>query len=205
MKNWNIQVLEESWPYSLLLILLYNIETSTSERKIVETELSEEQLIATALQFTNLLEFNKVNLVTTNQKLMYIMLVYFGKNLNFLDAPVKQLITEKLEKMKGFTFNFNVKLNNERSFETLYKIFLDVFQSSSYGDDLFSSILMVPLAQKYDAKWKKLVWSEYVMSMKFVGCQEDEVTVFFLFKVAYKLWNLMKMIIFSFWMTSRSI
>lgn len=146
----------------------------------METELSEEQLIATALQFTNLLEFNKVNLVTTNQKLMYIMLVYFGKNLNFLDAPVKQLITEKLEKMKGFTFNFNVKLNNERSFETLYKIFLDVFQSSSYGDDLFSSILMVPLAQKYDAKWKKLVWSEYVMSMKFVGCQEDEVTVFYL-------------------------
>lgn len=37
VNNWKHQILEESWPYSLLMMLLYNVETSTEEKKIVET------------------------------------------------------------------------------------------------------------------------------------------------------------------------
>lgn len=36
MENWQKKLLDAWWPYSLLLILLYNVETS-AERKIVET------------------------------------------------------------------------------------------------------------------------------------------------------------------------
>jgi hypothetical protein len=185
VNNWKDQIFQECWPYSLLLILLYNVETSTEERKIVETELSEEELILTSLKFTNLLEENNLKLISNNQALMYLMLVYFGKNSSFLDESVKSLIREKVERLRGTKFNFNVKLNKERSFESLYTIFLDFFQSSSYGDALFGMLVMIPLAQKYDSKWRKLVWSEYVMTMKFVTSQEDE--VIFKFKKMIKI------------------
>lgn len=169
-------MLNESWPYSLFLILLYNVEVDASQKITVETELTEEEIIKTTLKFTLLLEKNKVHLITTNQQLMYLMLVYFGKQLNFLDKPVKQLVREKLKAMKSFTFppRFNIKLNKEKSFESLYTMFLDTFQSNSYCDDLFSILVMIPLAQKYDAKWRKLVWSEYVLTMKFISCQEKD-------------------------------
>jgi RNA polymerase II-associated protein 1 len=169
-------MLNEAWPYSLLLILLYNIEVDGNQKRIVETELTEEEIIMTTLKFTHLLDKNKVHLITTNQQLMYLMLVYFGKDLDFLDPPVKHLISEKLKAMKGFTFptKFNIKLNKEKSFESLYTMFLDTFQSNSYGDEHFSILLMIPLAQKYDVRWRKLVWSEYVPTMKFISCQEKD-------------------------------
>lgn len=174
VERWNQVMLNESWPYSLLLMLLYNVEVDSNQKRIVETDLTEEQIIMTSLKFTLLLERNKVHLITTNQQLMYLMLVYFGKDLNFLDAPVKKLIVEKLKPMRNFPFKFNVKLNNEKSFESLYTMFLDTFQSNSYGDEIFSILVMIPLAQKYNNKWRKLVWSEYVTTMKFISCQESD-------------------------------
>lgn len=169
-------MLNESWPYSLLLILLYNAEVDTSLKRVVETELSEEDIILTTLNFTSLLEKNNIHVISKNQQLMYLMLVYLGKDLNFLDAKVKDLISVKLKSMKNFPFKpkFNLKLNSEKSFESLYTMFLDTFQGNSYGDNLFSVIVMIPLAQKYSIKWRKLVWSEYVASMRFINCQEHD-------------------------------
>lgn len=174
-------LLNESWPYSLLLILLYNVEIDPSQKRIVETELTEEEIIRTSLKFTLLLENNNIELVSKNQQLMYIMLVYFGKELNFLDPAIKALIKLKLKGLKQFSFpqRFNMKLNKEKSFESLYTMFLDTFQSNSYGDDLFSTLVMIPLAQKYDVKWRKLVWSEYVGTMKFIGCKDNDLLVNF--------------------------
>lgn len=176
IENWNQVVLFESWPYSLLLILLYNVEVDASQKHIIETELSEKEIIFSTLKMTNLLEKNKINLITKNQQLMYLMLVYFGKDLDFLESSVKDLIREKLKLMKNFPFppRFNIKLNREKSFESLYTMFLDTFQSNSYGDELFSILVMIPLMQNYDVKWRKLVWSEYVAAMRFINCSEDE-------------------------------
>lgn len=104
------------------------------------------------------------------------MLVYFGKDLNFLDDAIKQLVRVKLRAMKHFQFppRFNMRLNKEKSFESLYTMFLDTFQSNSYGDDVFSILVMIPLAQKYDVKWRKLVWSEYVTTMTFISCRDAD-------------------------------
>jgi len=94
---------------------------------------------------------------------------------------VKQLIREKLRPMRNFPFGpkFNLKLNKEKSFESLYIMFLDTFQSNSYGDDLFSVLVMLPLAQKFDVKWRKLVWSEYVATMTYISCKETDLLLDF--------------------------
>lgn len=175
-QDWNQIMLNESWPYSLLLILLYKVEVVGAVKRNVETDLTEDEIVKTALRFTKLLERNEIQLITTSQQLMYLMLVYFDEKLNFLDKPVKQLIREKLRPMRNFPFapKFNLKLNKEKSFESLYIMFLDTFQSNSYGDDVFSVLVMVPLVQKFDAKWRKLVWSEYVATMTFINCKETD-------------------------------
>lgn len=159
-----------------MLILLYNVEVDASQKRIIETELTENEIVYATLKMTNLIEKNKIHLITTNQQLMYLMLVYFGKDLNFLDQPVKDLIREKTKSMKNFPFppRFNIKLNREKSFESLYTMFLDTFQSNSYGDELFSALVMIPLSQNYDVKWRKLVWSEYVAVMRFINCNEGD-------------------------------
>lgn len=57
----------------------------------------------------------------------------------------------------------------------MYVLFLDHFQGTSYGNETFSSLVMVPLAQKYDIKWRKMVWSEHAIALRFISCREDQV------------------------------
>lgn len=33
---------------------------------------------------------------------------------------------------------------------------------------------MVPLSQKYDLKWRRLVWSEHVSALRFIQCAESQ-------------------------------
>lgn len=72
---------------------------------------------------------------------------------------------------KILTFKFVGKFN----FENLYISFLDQFQGSSYGDHTFSRLVMAPLAQKHDIKWRQMIWSEHIHVLRFVTCTENEV------------------------------
>lgn len=170
-------MLTDAWPYSPLMLVLYDAETDADTKKVIETNVPQEELIRTVLKFTLLLEENSVDLgVSKNQQLMYLMVVYFAKNLCFREEPFKALIRRKMKSLRSHSFppHFNFKLNKEKSFESLYTMFLDTFQSSSYGDDLFSALVMLPLNQKYDNKWRKLAWSEYAGTMTFVNCKESD-------------------------------
>lgn len=60
-------------------------------------------------------------------------------------------------------------------FEMIYVAFLEEFESCSYGNAVFSSLLMIPLAQKHDIKWRQRVWSEYVVALRYVNCDETMV------------------------------
>lgn len=68
-------------------------------------------------------------------------------------------------------FFFAEKFN----FENLYISFLDQFQGCSYGDKTFGALVMVPLAQKHNIKWRHMLWSEHVHVLRFATCTEDEV------------------------------
>lgn len=50
---------------------------------------------------------------------------------------------------------------------------MDHFEGTSYGDEIFGALLLVPLAQKYDKKWRRLVWSEHLSAMKFINCTDS--------------------------------
>lgn len=67
-------------------------------------------------------------------------------------------------------------LSENLNFENLYMTFLDHFQGTSYGDRTFSALVLVPLAQKYDLKWRLRVWSEHAHVFRFITCTEEDVS-----------------------------
>lgn len=138
--------------------------------------LHENETIETALGFSGLLEASDIVLVTPTEKLMYIMTSFLGPDSKFLEANIKMLLKRKVDSIIPLQeqFNFETKLEGKKSFESLYSVFVDVFQGSSYGYDLFSILLMIPLAQKYDSKWRRRIWSEHVAIMRFVTCNEQQ-------------------------------
>lgn len=75
-------------------------------------------------------------------------------------------------------FIFTVIFPGKFNFENLYISFLDQFQGSSYGDHTFSRLVMAPLAQKHDIKWRQMIWSEHIHGLRFVTCSENEVSSF---------------------------
>lgn len=52
---------------------------------------------------------------------------------------------------------------------------MDQFQGVSYGDRTFSRLILAPLAQKHNVKWRQMAWSEHVHVLRFVTCSENEV------------------------------
>lgn len=58
-------------------------------------------------------------------------------------------------------------------FSTFYDDFIAEYKATSYGDKTFSALLLVPLAQKYDIKWRHLIWFEHVEIMKYFNCEDD--------------------------------
>lgn len=139
------------------------------------TALPEKQIIETVMAFTGHLERCSVTLVSPTEMLMYLMTAYLGPDSKFLEPDIKELLKEKATFLKSTeaVFNLNSKLESRKSFESLYSVFLDIFQSSSYGDAQFSALVMIPLAQKYDSKWRKRVWSEHIAVLRFVTCTEE--------------------------------
>lgn len=107
------------------------------------------------------------------------MISYLGKENAFLDADIKNL----LENFVRSSFKSQDSLDFDKfagkfNFENLYISFLDQFQGVSYSDFTFGRLVMVPLAQKHNIKWRQMIWSEHVHVLRFVSCLETEVRIY---------------------------
>ncbi|XP_065077576.1 RNA polymerase II-associated protein 1 [Ochlerotatus camptorhynchus] len=175
--GWRIPLLARTWPYSLLYMLLEKAEQGPAAHL---QHFSEEQIIKTSLLFSELLELNSISLTTVTHKLMYLMTAFLGPDSKFLDGDVSALITRRINALRaevqcsGERFDFDARLEERKSYHGLYQLVLDIFQSSSYGHEPFSALVMVPLAQRYDIQWRNLVWSEHVAVLRFITCNEQQ-------------------------------
>ncbi|EAT42274.1 AAEL006184-PA [Aedes aegypti] len=174
--EWRTPLLAPTWPYSLLYLLLEKAEQGSAKL----AHYSEEQIIRTSLQFSELLEQNSIVLASVTHRLMYLMTAFLGPDAKFLDKDISALITRRIDALRnemllcGERFDFDVRLEERKSFHGLYQLVLDIFQSSSYGHAPFSALVMAPLAQHYDIQWRNLVWSEHVAVLRFITCSEQQ-------------------------------
>ena len=49
-EKWNQIVLDKTWTYSLLLVLFYNVEVNPDLTRVMETELSEKEIISSNVE-----------------------------------------------------------------------------------------------------------------------------------------------------------
>lgn len=157
--------------------------------------------IRTTLSFLLLQNANDIKILNKTEQFLYTLIAFLGKENTFLDADVNQLLTRFVRNTfndpKIFDFDANLNRNlfytsiknnstpkcidhiflaEKFNFENLYISFLDQFQGCSYGDKTFGALVMVPLAQKHNIKWRHMLWSEHVHVLRFVACTEDEVS-----------------------------
>ncbi|XP_031621767.1 uncharacterized protein LOC116339840 [Contarinia nasturtii] len=166
-----IPLLSSDWP-GMLLLKLYQTPDDGEDWLY----LPEKETIWTTITFLSLLNSNNIKVLSPTEQFVYTMIAFLGKENVFLESDMKTLLANfvQLTFKSQQPLNFNSKFSGKFNFENLYISFLDQFQGSSYGDNTFSRLVMAPLAQKHNIKWRQMIWSEHVHVLRFVTCTEDE-------------------------------
>ncbi|XP_052891202.1 RNA polymerase II-associated protein 1 [Anopheles moucheti] len=174
--EWKSPLLRRSWPYSPLYLMVDKLEKGTAKLEL----LTETAIIGTGLRFSELVEAVGISITSPTERLMYLMVAFLGPDSKFLEPDLSELIERRLAALRTAAkgdnaFDFErAKIEDRKSYYGLYQLALDTFQSSSYGHSGFGCLLMAPLAQKYDVRWRNMVWSEYVAVLRFITCDEHE-------------------------------
>uniref|UniRef100_A0A182PGT8 RNA polymerase II-associated protein 1 n=1 Tax=Anopheles epiroticus TaxID=199890 RepID=A0A182PGT8_9DIPT len=173
--EWRTPLLRRTWPYSPLYLLVERLEKGSVELDL--RPLTETAIIGAGLRFPELLESMALSLATATERFMYLLAAFLGPDCKFLEPDLSALLERRLQALRhgDNVFDFDAaKMEDRKSFAGLYQLALDAFQSSSYGHGGFGSLLMAPLAQRHNVRWRNMVWSEYVAVLRFITCSEQE-------------------------------
>lgn len=117
-------------------------------------------------------------MINPTEQFLYTMIAFLGKNRTFLEEDVNALLATFIRQTfasRSQTFDFDSDFDGKFNFENLFLLALDQFQFASCGDRAFSAMIMVPLAQKHNVKWRLRMWSEHVYVLRFITCREEDV------------------------------
>ncbi|XP_059054762.1 RNA polymerase II-associated protein 1-like [Achroia grisella] len=190
LRKWQEPILPRDWIYLPILMLYSRSQEADLKMKTEPTELhpygkavsqeldEKDSMIACSLGWILLNEqcySDLLNDIDLTDRFCRIMCVFLCDNSLFLNADIKDLLhkcTQVLFK-KNEGFNFDKELTGLNNFQDFYTQFLEQFQSVSYGDATFAACVLVPIAQKHNVKWRKLLWSEYAGCLRALDCPED--------------------------------
>lgn len=185
--KWQEPILPRDWIY-LPILSLYTrsqeVETGPKvvgehANKLAEQIAAEKEFIITYslewILFNELCFSDHLNDIDVTDRFCRIMCVFLCDQSLFLGARIKVLLQKcalNLFKKKA-KFDFDKQLVGLHNFQDFYTQFLEQFQSVSYGDSTFAACVLVPLAQKHNVKWRKLIWSEYAGCLRALDCPEE--------------------------------
>ncbi len=176
----NKNLLELDWIYAPIKFNLKKIQNK-NEPILSKDENSRLKLISSissSLKFVYLLEayfseYLDLNLDLTN-RFVHLLYVYLFDSEVFLDRQIVTylyLIYFKLavdKKCPLENLNLNKSLPDIISFYDFYQCLLTQYDSTSFGDYLFSMYIIVPLQQKYPVKYRQLFWSDFSHLFKYI-------------------------------------
>ncbi|XP_026501321.2 RNA polymerase II-associated protein 1 [Vanessa tameamea] len=184
LKQWQEPVLPRDWIYLPILSLYSKSQEIRTTPEVVgdhANKLKEQQAIEKELILRCCLEwilFNEICFpdllddIDVTDRFCRIMCVYLSDNSLFLEETISVLLKKCVQIIfkKSNDFNFDKQLIGLNNFQDLYTQFLEQFQSVSYGDSIFAACVLVPLAQRHNVKWRKLLWSEYAGCLRALDC-----------------------------------
>ncbi|XP_043278774.1 RNA polymerase II-associated protein 1 isoform X2 [Venturia canescens] len=108
-----------------------------------------------------------------------LLLIYLCDTI-YLDDNIAILLNETLRQLlKKYykEFNFNTALPGLSSFTDLFTSLCESFCANSYGNDGFSMALIIPLGQRHDVHYRKLLWSEHAAALRYIRLKGDNLAV----------------------------
>lgn len=108
-----------------------------------------------------------------------LILVYLCDTV-YLDGDVSMLLLNVLSSLLRryhARLNFRTELPGLNSFTDLFTAMCEHFCSSSYGDDGFAMTLIVPVAQRHDPHYRKLLWSEHAAALRYLKLPQEKLVL----------------------------
>ncbi|XP_050587930.1 RNA polymerase II-associated protein 1 [Bombus affinis] len=108
-----------------------------------------------------------------------LVLIYLCETL-YLSNDVSALLTRAVTTLLKDNYkklNFTIDLPGLNSFTDLFTAMCEHFCSTSYGDYGFSMTLLVPIAQRHDVHYRKLLWSEHVGLLRYVRLPLEQLVI----------------------------
>ncbi|XP_077286684.1 RNA polymerase II-associated protein 1 [Arctopsyche grandis] len=187
ISNWNQTILPRDWIYMPILGLYSKfqiIENTNLTNEISKHENMTKNIVCSCLKWILISEMyfpDITNEIHLTDRFCRLICIFLCDNSVFLDSSVKFFLQKcvkiifDLEK----TLPVSSKLNFDRTilgianFQDLYMQLADQYQAVSYCDPVFAACVLLPLAQKHNIKWRKIVWSEYAGCLRSLDCPED--------------------------------
>ena len=108
-----------------------------------------------------------------------LVLVYLCDTL-YLNSDVSPLLTRAISTLlrdHHKKMNFTADLPGLNSFTDLFTGMCEHFCSTSYSDYGFSMTLLVPIAQRHDVHYRKLLWSEHAGSLRYIRLPLEQLVI----------------------------
>ncbi|XP_070154154.1 RNA polymerase II-associated protein 1 [Polyergus mexicanus] len=161
--DWNQAAMPKDWLF-LPFVHIYN-----KCKNDVRFQPEDKDSILTVLRLALILPDLTRRLSSTLQ-FSRLILVYLCDTV-YLDKDVSVLLTKILSNLLTkyhAQLDFQAELPGLSSFTDLFTALCEQFSSNSYGDDNFAATLLVPVAQRHDAHYRKLLWSEHAAALRYL-------------------------------------
>lgn len=181
-------LLRPDWIYMPIMSQVALIQAQLNPENSEKSDTNNSKLISTlsnCLKFIYLIEnyFGSDYLdLNVNYTLRYVRLlyVYLFDSEVFLDKQILTLMYmmffkySKDKKQPLQNLNLGQKIEEIMSFYDFYQYLLTHYDSTSFGDYLFSLYLIVPLQQCYPVKYRQLFWSDFPHLFKYMRFDSDK-------------------------------
>ncbi|KAK0176577.1 hypothetical protein PV328_000696 [Microctonus aethiopoides] len=170
--NWNQSALPQDWPYLPLVAAYSNHKNKIElrERDIMKIIVSLSLEVAMPDIFHGL---------TPSLRFTRIILVYLCDTI-YLDEKISALLIKaftNLVKKYYKRLDFSINLPGLTSFTDLFTAMCECFCANSYGSDDFAAALLVPIAQRHDTHYRKLLWSEHAATLRYLRLSPEKMVI----------------------------
>ncbi|XP_012059010.1 PREDICTED: RNA polymerase II-associated protein 1 [Atta cephalotes] len=170
--DWNQAAMPKDWLF-LPLVHIY-----TKSKNDIKLQSEDKNSVLTVLSLALVLP-DLMEKLSPTLRFSRLILVFLCDTI-YLDSDVAMLLLNVLSNLLRryhARLNFRTELPGLSSFTDMFTALCEHFYSNSYGDDGFAMILLVPVAQRHDPHYRKLLWSEHAAALRYLKLSPEKLVL----------------------------